>query len=51
MAYRIIGDSCIDLPEELKNDERFRLVALTLIVDNEEILDDETFDQKVFRKS
>lgn len=50
MSYRIIGDSCTDLPLELKKDDHFHLVPLTLIVDNESIIDDETFDQKDFLK-
>ncbi|MBH1940087.1 DegV family protein [Mobilitalea sibirica] len=48
MSYRIIGDSCTDLPKELKENEHFRLVPLTLIVEEEQIRDDETFDQKMF---
>ena len=50
MDYRIIGDSCTDLPKELKEDTHFRLVPLTLIIDEEEIRDDETFDIKKFIK-
>lgn len=48
MSYRIIGDSCTDLPESLKKDEHFKLVPLTLIVDDTEVVDDESFDQKDF---
>ena len=48
MSYRIIGDSCTDLPDYLKKDEHFRLVPLTLIVDNAEIVDNASFDQKDF---
>jgi len=48
MSYRIIGDSCTDLPEELKKDERVRLVPLTLIVDDVSIIDDGTFNQRDF---
>lgn len=48
MSYRIIGDSCTDLPEKLKKDKHFRLVPLTLLIDGEEIIDDETFHQKSF---
>ncbi len=48
MAYKIIGDSCTDLPLELKKDEHFKLVPLTLIVDDVPIRDDESFDQKDF---
>lgn len=48
MSYRIIGDSCTDLPEVLKGDPHFVLVPLTLIVDDVSIIDDETFDQADF---
>lgn len=48
MSYRIIGDSCTDLPKSLKEDPHFRLVPLTLIVDDVSIVDDETFDQQDF---
>lgn len=48
MSYRIIGDSCTDLPNTLKEDPHFKLVPLTLIVDDVSILDDETFDQADF---
>ena len=50
MNYRIIGDSCMDLPKKLRDDPHFRLVPLTLIVDGEEVRDDETFDIKRFLK-
>jgi DegV family protein with EDD domain len=48
MSYRIIGDSCTDLPQELREDPHFKLVPLTLIVDDFSIVDDETFNQKDF---
>jgi DegV family protein with EDD domain len=48
MSYRIIGDSCTDLPKELKEDPHFKLVPLTLIVDDVSIVDDETFNQADF---
>jgi DegV family protein with EDD domain len=48
MSYRIIGDSCTDLPKELREDPHFKLVPLTLIVDDVSIVDDETFNQKDF---
>lgn len=48
MSYRIIGDSCTDLPKELREDSHFKLVPLTLIVDDVSIVDDETFDQRDF---
>lgn len=48
MSYRIIGDSCTDLPKVLKEDSHFKLVPLTLIVDDFSIVDDQTFNQKDF---
>lgn len=50
MSYKIIGDSCLDLTEELKKDPRFQMVPLTLQVDENMVVDDETFDQKAFIK-
>ena len=48
MSYKIFGDSCLDLTEELKKDPRFEMIPLTLQVDDHMITDDETFDQKAF---
>lgn len=49
MRYKIVVDSCCELPEELKKDNRFESVPLTLIVgDVYEREDDESFDQKEF---
>ena len=48
MSYKIIGDSCADLPKELREDPHFVLVPLTLIVDGVAITDDETFNQVDF---
>ena len=49
MGYKIVVDSCCELPKELKKDERFESVPLTLIVgDVYEKEDDENFDQKEF---
>lgn len=50
MSYRIIGDSCMDLTTDLKKDLHFQIVPLTLQVENVQIIDDETFDQKKFLK-
>lgn len=48
MSYKIIGDSCLDLTEDLKRDPRFMTVPLTLQIDDTMVIDDETFDQKDF---
>ena len=46
--YKIIVDSCGELPKKLKNDSHFSTVALELEVDGQRIVDDESFDQKDF---
>ncbi len=48
MSYKIIGDSCLDLTEELKKDPHFQMIPLTLQVGSVYVTDDETFDQKKF---
>lgn len=48
MTYKIIGDSCLDLTEELKQDPHFQMIPLTLLLEDKVIVDDETFDQKAF---
>lgn len=48
MSYKIIVDSCCELPEEYKNDPRFERVPLTLELGEYLIQDDETFDQLDF---
>ena len=50
MRYKIAIDSCGELLDEWKNDERFETVPLTLMVGAEQIIDDETFNQKEFLK-
>ena len=48
MSYKIVIDSCGELLEQWKQDERFASVPLTLTVGSEKILDDETFNQADF---
>lgn len=48
MSYKIIIDSCGELPPPYKEDDRFASVPLTLTVDGEDIVDDDTFDQASF---
>ena len=48
--YKIVIDSCGELTEEMKQDSHFSNVALTLELDDEEIVDDETFNQASFLK-
>lgn len=52
MSYKIVVDSCCELPEELKHDPKYEIVPLTLIVgDSYERLDDDGFDQKEFLRA
>lgn len=50
MSYKIIIDSCGELPEKYKNDPHFENVPLTMQVDDFMFVDDETFDQADFLK-
>lgn len=48
MSYKIVVDSCCELPEELAKDLRFERVPLGLEVGDYHILDDENFNQAEF---
>lgn len=48
MSYKIVVDSCGELPESLKRDGHFESVPLEIFVDDYHIVDDETFDQPEF---
>ena len=48
MSFHIVCVSCTDLTEEDLKKGCYTLVPLTLLVDGEEIIDDETFDQADF---
>lgn len=48
MKYKIVVDSCCELPEELAGDSRFESVPLGLEVGEEFMWDDESFDQAAF---
>ena len=50
MDYKIIVDSCGELTEEMKKDEHFQTVSLSMEVSGHHIKDDETFNQKEFLK-
>ena len=50
MSYKIVVDSCCELPEELLMDKRFERVPLGLEVGEYQILDDESFNQAEFLK-
>lgn len=48
MSYKIIGDSCTDLTQSLKENEHVSIVPLVLQVGADTIVDDENFDQISF---
>lgn len=50
MSYKIVVDSCCELPEELLQSGKFERVPLGLEVGEYQIPDDENFDQAVFLK-
>ena len=50
MSYKIIVDSCCELPKELWGDERLEVIPLGLEVGDYHILDDDSFDQAEFLK-
>ena len=48
MSYRIVGDSCTDWTEEMKQDPHYVSVPLTLEIGDYQVIDDAHFDQKDF---
>lgn len=48
MSYKIVVDSCCELPEQYQKDSRFQSIPLGLEVGDYQILDDESFNQKEF---
>ena len=50
MSFKIVVDSCCELPEEYLRDPRFEIVPLGLEVGDYRIWDDESFDQAEFLK-
>lgn len=50
MSYKIVVDSCCELPKELLTDDRYERVPLSLEVGDYCIQDDESFNQTEFLK-
>lgn len=50
MRYKIVIDSCGELVEKWKDSPAVERASLTLTVDDEDIIDDETFNQAYFLK-
>lgn len=51
MDYKIVVDSCTDLPKQLKEDSHFKIIPLTLMVDDKVFVDNDGFDQKEFLRT
>lgn len=43
--FKLIGDSCTDVTEELQNNANIHLVPLTIQIDDNTVVDDESLDQ------
>ncbi|NLL01078.1 MAG: DegV family protein [Clostridiales bacterium] len=50
MDYKILVDSCTDLPKEIKEDSRINSIPLTLMVDDKVFVDNGEFNQGEFLK-
>ncbi|MDO4451406.1 MAG: DegV family protein [Lachnospiraceae bacterium] len=48
MGYKIVVDSCGELTEEMKQSGKVESVPLSIQIENETIVDDDTFNQKDF---
>ena len=48
MSYKIVVDSCGELPDKLKKDGHFETVSLEIFVDDYHIIDDDSFNQAEF---
>ena len=48
MSYKIVGDSCTDLTDNMRQDEHISVVPLTLQVGKDTVVDDSRFDQARF---
>ncbi|NLO09821.1 MAG: DegV family protein [Clostridiales bacterium] len=51
MEYKILVDSCTDLPLELKEDSNLKVIPLSLMVDDKVFVDNGEFNQKEFIKT
>ncbi|TAH72922.1 MAG: DegV family protein [Anaerolineaceae bacterium] len=51
MEYKILVDSCTDLPKELKEDSSFKVIPLSLMVDDKVFVDNGEFNQKEFLRT
>ena len=49
MSYKIIGDSCTDITEEMKQEGLVRLVPLRLLIEEEEFVDERVNKERKIR--
>ncbi|MCL2718790.1 MAG: DegV family protein [Lachnospiraceae bacterium] len=50
MSFKLVVDSCCELPEKYKDDPRIEIIPFILDVGGREVIDDESFNQKQFLK-
>ena len=50
MSFKLIVDSCCELPEKYKDDPRIEVVPFIMDVGERQVIDDENFNQKQFLK-
>lgn len=48
MSYKVVVDSCGELTEKMKESGKVESVPLSIQIENENIIDDDTFNQKEF---
>lgn len=48
--YKILVDSCTDLPKQLKEDPHIKIIPLSLMVDDKMFIDNDDFNQEEFLK-
>ena len=51
MNYKIIADSCCDVTEEMKKETGIELIPLTLRINDQEYVDDDSLDVKAYLKA
>jgi DegV family protein with EDD domain len=50
MSFKLVIDSCCELPKEYENDPRIEFIPFMMDVGERQVVDDESFDQKQFLK-
>jgi DegV family protein with EDD domain len=50
MSFKLVIDSCCELPEKYDNDPRIEVIPFTMEVGERQVVDDEKFNQQTFLK-